>query len=63
MLDRLWKNLRGDEQLKARKTEQWIDIGFQGKDPATDFRGAGLYGLTQLLAITNEDSIHRLKAL
>ena len=43
-LMRLWKNLRNDN-LKERKTMQWVDIGFQGKDPSTDFRGAGMLGL------------------
>ena len=42
----LWENLRPGEELKDRKTGQWIDIGFQGKDPKTDFRGAGILGLT-----------------
>ncbi|CAJ0764266.1 17841_t:CDS:2, partial [Entrophospora sp. SA101] len=26
-------------ELQGRLTEQWTKIGFQGKDPATDFRG------------------------
>ena len=29
--------------------EQWLALGFQGRDPATDFRGMGLLGLIQLL--------------
>jgi ELMO domain-containing protein len=49
----LWENLRPGEKLEDRKTAQWIDIGFQGKDPSTDFRGAGILGLKQLLAITS----------
>jgi len=32
-------------------TKQWIDIGFQGADPATDFRGAGLLGLHALIQL------------
>ena len=32
-------------QLEARYTKQWQEIGFQGKDPATDFRGMGVLGL------------------
>jgi hypothetical protein len=27
----------------------WTEIGFQGNDPATDFRGMGLLGLIQLV--------------
>ena len=42
---------------------QWVDIGFQGKDPSTDFRGAGMLGLEQLLAITDHGSDYRKEAL
>ena len=27
-LMRLWSNLMGDRQLKARETQEWIEIGF-----------------------------------
>lgn len=37
----LWENLKPKENLKARVSEQWISLGFQVSDPATDFRGAG----------------------
>ena len=55
----LWNNLLPDRKLTERKTMEWVDIGFQGKDPATDFRGAGTLGLYQLLAITDEKSQNR----
>ena len=42
---------------------EWVDVGFQGKDPATDFRGAGVFGLENLLAITDEGSEYREEAL
>ena len=48
MLDQLWKNLKPNEKLISRISDQWISIGFQGNDPATDFRGAGLLGLINL---------------
>merc|ERR1712137_123715 len=32
-----------------RISRSWDNIGFQGKDPATDFRGQGLLGLTNLM--------------
>lgn len=35
----------------AEKDARWAEIGFQGKDPATDFRSMGLPGLKQLLYI------------
>jgi hypothetical protein len=44
-LAELWKQLMPDSQLEARYTKQWQEIGFQGKDPATDFRGMGVLGL------------------
>ena len=34
-----------DTALEARHTKQWQEIGFQGKNPATDFRGMGVLGL------------------
>jgi len=37
----LWEALMPNEKLETRIGEQWGKIGFQGKDPATDFRGMG----------------------
>ena len=48
----LWSTLKPKEELGERKTKKWIDIGFQGDDPATDFRGSGILGLDQLLSVT-----------
>jgi hypothetical protein len=52
----LWKNTFPDEELTARVSEQWKRIGFQGTDPATDFRGMGLLGLKNLLYFS---AVHR----
>ena len=41
-----------NEKLEARITSQWGKIGFQGKDPATDFRGMGLLGLDDLFHLS-----------
>ena len=30
----------------------WTEIGFQGSDPSTDFRGMGILGLSQLVYFT-----------
>ncbi|KAF7641079.1 hypothetical protein LDENG_00295330 [Lucifuga dentata] len=49
MLMRLWKELRPDCPLTGRISKQWCEIGFQGCDPKTDFRGMGLLGLHNLL--------------
>ncbi|CAG2170876.1 unnamed protein product [Oppiella nova] len=48
MLRNLWGQL-SDEPLKALQSKQWSDIGFQGDDPSTDFRGMGLLSLDNLL--------------
>ncbi|ORZ27908.1 ELMO/CED-12 family-domain-containing protein [Lobosporangium transversale] len=45
----LWELLRPQEKLDGRYTKQWSEIGFQGKDPATDFRGMGMLGLDDLV--------------
>ncbi|XP_010886637.2 ELMO domain-containing protein 2 isoform X1 [Esox lucius] len=48
MLLKLWDLLMPDTKLESRVTKQWGDIGFQGDDPKTDFRGMGMLGLTNL---------------
>ncbi|KAF6022642.1 ELMOD1 [Bugula neritina] len=50
----LWKTLKPDEPLSERYTRQWGDIGFQGTDPASDFRGMGLLGLLNLIYFSEE---------
>ena len=71
MLLRLWTLLRPDEELAQRRSRQWTHIGFQGDNPATDFRGMvwtfylsidmlldlqGLLGLENLLFYAEHDS-------
>ena len=46
MLFQLWELMKPDEQLTNMISLQWQDIGFQGKDPSTDFRGMGMLGYT-----------------
>lgn len=41
----LWNLLMPSVPLEARITKDWQRIGFQGTDPATDFRGMGMLGL------------------
>jgi hypothetical protein len=48
----LWRRAFPDEPLEQRVTKQWGKLGFQGKDPATDFRGAGVYSLANLLHLS-----------
>jgi len=52
----LWTLLQPDVPLHKRVTKQWQDIGFQGEDPATDFRGMGMLGLQNLLYFAKEFS-------
>ncbi|XP_064608499.1 ELMO domain-containing protein 2-like [Liolophura sinensis] len=49
MLLELWDLLMPDDPLEGRISSQWNTIGFQGSDPATDFRGMGILGLQQLI--------------
>ena len=45
----VWYGLRGKEDvLDTKISKRWSDIGFQGTDPSTDFRGMGLLGLVNL---------------
>ncbi|KAG0243778.1 hypothetical protein BGW41_001290 [Actinomortierella wolfii] len=45
----LWSLMKPGEKLEGRYTKQWTEIGFQGKDPSTDFRGMGMLGLDDLV--------------
>lgn len=45
----LWDELMPNDKLENRVTKQWQDIGFQGDDPKTDFRGMGILGLDNLV--------------
>ncbi|KAF1464145.1 ELMO domain-containing protein 1, partial [Pygoscelis antarcticus] len=56
MLLKLWKCLKPNSPLKARISKQWCEIGFQGDDPKTDFRGMGLLGLYNLVYFAERDT-------
>lgn len=45
----LWNLLMPNRALDSRFSNAWQDLGFQGTDPKTDFRGMGLLGLENLL--------------
>jgi len=45
----LWSHLMPGKVLESRVNSLWKDLGFQGDDPKTDFRGMGLLGLENLL--------------
>ncbi|KAI5096562.1 ELMO domain-containing protein 1 isoform X3, partial [Silurus meridionalis] len=63
MLMKLWKTLRPDSALTGRISKQWCEIGFQGSDPKTDFRGMGLLGLHNLLYFAEHDKAAALQVL
>lgn len=44
----LWTLLMPMTELESRVCNSWKDIGFQGDDPKTDFRGMGILGLQNL---------------
>jgi hypothetical protein len=46
---KLWTITFPNVKLETRVSEQWKLLGFQGTDPATDFRGMGLLGLQNLI--------------
>ncbi|XP_006819118.1 ELMO domain-containing protein 2-like [Saccoglossus kowalevskii] len=54
MLMQLWELLMPNNKLQSRITKQWSDIGFQGDDPKTDFRGMGMLGLNNLLFFSSQ---------
>lgn len=45
----LWYAAFPGEQLHGLISEQWKEMGWQGKDPSTDFRGGGFISLENLL--------------
>lgn len=58
----LWKAAYPNVTLKGLVSEQWKDMGWQGPNPSTDFRGCGFVSLENLLffARTYPVSFHRL---
>ncbi|KAI6241581.1 ELMO domain-containing protein [Aphelenchoides fujianensis] len=49
MLGSIYVHLLPDSPPPDRFGDHWETVGFQGSDPATDLRGAGIFGLCQLL--------------
>ena len=56
LLTQLWKVLMPSQRVpELSNSDDWGLIGFQGKDPGTDFRGMGLLGLEQLQWFATHD--------
>eukprot|EP01041_Mallomonas_annulata_P007428 gene7428-15184_t len=50
LLEKFWDCMKPDIRRKGGMiSEEWGELGFQGKDPSTDFRGMGVLGLYQLV--------------
>ncbi|EDQ89543.1 uncharacterized protein MONBRDRAFT_32351 [Monosiga brevicollis MX1] len=49
LLQRLWTAMRPNQPYPGALSLAWRDLGFQGEEPATDFRGMGLLGLDALV--------------
>ncbi|OVA14947.1 Engulfment/cell motility [Macleaya cordata] len=45
----LWNAAYPGEELRGLISEQWKEMGWQGKDPSTDFRGGGFVSVENLL--------------
>lgn len=61
-LKRLWRLAYPDRELPPLKSELWKDMGWQGTDPSTDFRGGGFVSLENLIFFAQKypESFHRL---
>ena len=49
ILQTLYRLTSGDKFSSSRFGSHWLELGFQGDDPATDLRGSGMLGLLQML--------------
>eukprot|EP00916_Digyalum_oweni_P008757 GHVL01014610.1.p1 GENE.GHVL01014610.1~~GHVL01014610.1.p1 ORF type:complete len:296 (+),score=22.96 GHVL01014610.1:34-921(+) len=49
LLELLWTLYQPEIKRSGRTSLDWQKLGFQGDDPATDFRGPGLLGLKNLV--------------
>ena len=58
LLDKLWTALKPLERRGC-----WTEIGFQGPDPSSDFRGMGLLGLTQLVYFSSKGEGNRAREI
>lgn len=61
-LKQLWRLAYPDRELPSLKSELWKEMGWQGTDPSTDFRGGGFISLENLIYFASKypDSFQRL---
>ncbi|KAL8616621.1 hypothetical protein ACOMHN_036653 [Nucella lapillus] len=55
-LQTIYRVLTGSRFNCPRYGSHWEEIGFQGRDPATDLRGTGMLALVQLVSFLQDDS-------
>eukprot|EP01080_Neovahlkampfia_damariscottae_P006840 gene6840-11001_t len=60
LLMELWENLSPNVKLTKRKCKDWSKIGFQGEDPATDFRAMGMLGLLNLIYFSKYEKVQKV---
>ncbi|XP_071720187.1 uncharacterized protein [Rutidosis leptorrhynchoides] len=48
-LRELWRSAYPNRELPGLKSELWKEMGWQGNDPSTDFRGGGFISLENLI--------------
>ncbi|XP_020211710.1 ELMO domain-containing protein A [Cajanus cajan] len=53
----LWSASFPGQELQSLISDQWKEMGWQGRDPSTDFRGAGFISLENLLFFAKTFSI------
>ena len=59
----LWQAYFTEQEFPSDLTSsQWKLLGFQGIDPSTDFRGAGVFGIDQLVYLS-KNYPHEFKAM
>ncbi|KAK9901778.1 hypothetical protein M0R45_001977 [Rubus argutus] len=61
-LKQLWRLAYPDRDLPPLKSELWKEMGWQGPDPSTDFRGGGFISLENLIFFAQQypESFQRL---
>ncbi|CAI9779586.1 unnamed protein product [Fraxinus pennsylvanica] len=61
-LKQLWRLAYPGRELPALKSELWKEMGWQGSDPSTDFRGGGFVSLENLIffAMTYPEAFQNL---
>ncbi len=64
LIQRLWRAVNTNQEFPGLNSTKWIDLGFQGKNPISDLRAAGLLGLEHLVyfAETYPDNFKKILA-